>query len=98
MIRKFSILVVLIAIFIFGLSFAVANAHEVQFNYFVGTNQLALSLLLVCTLFAGAMLGVLASFAPVIRLKTQIWGLRKREAVAREEIRNLRTMPIKATP
>ena len=95
MIQKLLILVVLIAIFVLGLSFAVSNAHPVQFNYFVGSTELVLSLLLVVTLSIGAILGVLASFAPVVRLRTQIWSLRKREAVAQEEIQNLRTMPIK---
>ena len=98
MIRKIIGVVVLVATFVVGLSFAVANAHQVEVNYFVASTELALSLLLVGTLFVGALLGVLASFAPVVRMKTQLRSLRKRDALAQEEIRNLRTMPIKDSP
>ena len=98
MIRNIVTLVVLLVIFVLGLSFAVENAHEVQFNFFVGSRELALSALLVVAVFIGTVLGALVSFVPVMRMKNQIRRLRKREAVAQEEIRNLRTMPLKDAP
>ncbi len=97
-VKKILAFVLAVVVFLIGVSFAVANAHRVEFNYFVGTTDWALSVMLVMAVLVGVVLGALVTFVPVIRLKTQLRSLRKSEAVAREEIRNLRTMPLKDIP
>ncbi len=92
---RFLFLIFLLIVIVFGLSFAVENAHNVQFNYYVGSLELPLSLLLVFAVLAGGAVGVFASMFVFMHLKREIRQLRKSEATAREEIRNLRSLPIK---
>jgi len=92
----FSLLLILVVIF--GLSFAVENWHTVQFRYYVGSREIALSLLLVATLFAGALLGIAASLFPLLRLHGELRHLRKKMALASEEIQNLRIIPVRDMP
>ncbi len=90
--------VCLLLLFAVGLSFHVENPHEVAFSYWLGTSDQPLSVLLVLAVFIGAMLGVIASLFVVFRLRAQIRSLKKSEAIAKEEIRNLRSIPIKDAP
>lgn len=95
---RFLFVVFLLLVVVFGLSFAVENAQTVQFNYFIGAARLPLSLLLVFAVLGGAVLGALAGMFAVIRLRSEMRVLRRSEAMAREEIRNLRAIPIKDVP
>ena len=88
----------LLILIVFGWSFAAENADQVQFNYFVGSTEQPLSLLLVSAVLGGSVLGIVVSAALVLRLKNQLRSLRKSESLARQEIQNLRTIPIKDTP
>lgn len=81
-----------------GLSFHVENPHEVAFNYWLGASNQPLSLLLVSAVLIGAVLGVIASMFVVFGLRAQIRSLRKSESIAKEEVRNLRSIPIKDAP
>ena len=98
MFRLAIFLLLLLVIIVFGWSFAAENADKVHFSYFVGSMEQPLSFLLVLAVFAGSALGVLASLTVVLRLKNQIRSLRKSEALARQEVQNLRTMPIQDRP
>ena len=80
---------------VFGGGFAAENADKVHFSYFVGSMEQPLSFLLVLAVFVGGALGVMASLALVLQLKNQIRRLRKSEALARQEVQNLRTLPVK---
>ena len=91
-------LLLLIVVAVVGLAFAAANSHPVDFNYFVDATRQPLSLLLVVAAFVGTLLGVIASFSVVLGLKNQIRVLKRSEATARQEILNLRTMPLKDSP
>ena len=98
MFRLVVFLLLLLVLIVFGWSFAAENADKVQFSYFVGTTEQPLAWLLVLALFAGSVLGVLASISLVLRLKNRIRSLSKSEALARQEVQNLRTIPIKDRP
>lgn len=95
---RFLYVVFLILVVGFGVTFAVENAQTVQFNYYVGEIEIRLALLLAVAVLVGAVLGVIASWSIVLRLKKQLRGLRRSEAVAQQELRNLRTIPIKDSP
>ena len=98
MFRLATFLLVLLALIVFAISFTGENADHVQFSYFVGSIEQPLSFLLVVALFLGSILGLGASAFVVLRLKSQLRSLRKSEALARQEVLNLRTVPIKDRP
>jgi len=87
--------IVLLVIIILGLFFGNINAETVILNYYWGSFQLPFSLALVLSLLAGAILGMLASLAVIIRLRHQLAKLRKQARHAEQELANLRALPLK---
>lgn len=88
-------LLFLLLILVIGLTFAVLNATPVTLNYYFGSREAPLSLVLVLALIAGAILGVLASSGLMLRLKRENSRLQRAIKVAEKEVVNLRTMPVK---
>jgi len=87
--------IILLALILLGVSFAGLNAELVMINYYIGTNKLPLSLLLIMALAAGGLLGLLVSLIIYVRLKSSNLRLRQRLHLAEEEVANLRAMPLK---
>ncbi len=81
---------ILLLIFILGLSFAVENAHPVHFRYYLGSAEIALSLLLVLSTFLGVCLGLLVSLASFWRIKVKLRGLKRQLASTERELESIR--------
>lgn len=92
--KIFGYLVFLLIILI-GISFAIMNSSPVAVNYYVGIKQLPLSLLLMFTFGIGLIIGFLILLVSLIRLRTNLRRAKKKLRIAEQEIKNLRTMPIK---
>ncbi len=84
-------------ILLLGLSFAVLNAESVKLDYYFGSWQAPLSLLLAMVMTLGVVLGTLACMGMLLRLKRELSKLRKSAQLAQEEITNLRALPLKGT-
>ena len=80
---------------VIGAAFAVMNAAPVSLNYYLGTTEVPLALILVVALMAGAVLGVMVSLGSMMRLRHESSELRRKLHLSREEIDNLRSLPIK---
>ncbi len=78
-----------------GLTFSVMNAESVTLEYYFGSSDVPLALLLALTLTLGALLGVVASLGVILRLKRTNSGLRRENRLAEKEIMNLRNIPIR---
>lgn len=87
--------VILIIIMLFGLVFAALNSELVTFHYYLGTKQVALSLLLVFTFGFGILLGFIFTVLSVIKAKKENCRLKARIKNIEKELENLRTLPIK---
>jgi putative membrane protein len=79
-------------IIVLGVTFAFLNAEPVVVNYYVGTSQMPLSILLVSILGMGTLLGLLIGFIPMIKLKFSNRRLRKRLEHIEHEISQLRVL------
>jgi putative membrane protein len=88
-------LFLLMVIVMLGAVFAVLNAEPVQFNYYFGTIELPLSLVLTLVLGAGALLGVLACMGLMFGMKRENLQLRRKSHLASQEVNNLRALPLK---
>jgi putative membrane protein len=75
--------------------FAVLNAEPVKLNYYFGSRDVALSLILVLAMIVGAMLGVIASASMIISNRREVVKLRKSVQLAEKEVANLRSIPIR---
>lgn len=94
MLRLLYFIITLIVI-IFGVVFAVLNAENVQLNYYLGSIELPLSLVLVLAMITGAILGIFASLSFIIGTRRNASKLKRSVEVAEKEIINLRNIPIK---
>jgi len=94
MARIFSLIVLLIVL-VFGASFAALNAGLVPLDFYYGSIQLPLSLVLVFSLVSGVLLGLMAALGKIIVLKREIKKLRRDVRNTEKEVTNLRALPIK---
>ncbi|HFD32651.1 MAG TPA: LapA family protein [Gammaproteobacteria bacterium] len=85
----------LLLVLILTLTFTTINVHEVQLNYYVGSQQVPLALILGAALVAGAILGALVMMQPIMRLKLKASKLRRTIRSNEKEISILRTLPMK---
>ena len=92
--RIFSIAFMLIII-LAGIVFAVLNSSSVELKYYFGMVQVPLSLIIVLSIIAGALLGILASMGQLLRARRNIARLKRSVHLAEKEVTNLRTIPIK---
>lgn len=82
-------------VIIFGVVFAVLNAENIQLNYYLGSVELPLSLVLVVAMIIGALMGIFASLGFIIGSRRNTSKLKRSVEVAEKEIVNLRNIPIK---
>ena len=87
--------IVVLAIVVVGILFAVLNAEKVGFDYYFDKTEIELSKILVITLVIGAILGIFASLGMLIRARREISKIKKSAALAEKEISNLRSIPLK---
>ena len=90
-------LLFLLVVLILGLFFGLLNADPVPLNYYLGTRELPLSLLLVLAVLVGAVCGALASLGIVLRMRHENSRLRKQIRLSEKEVANLRAIPLKDT-
>ena len=88
-------LFIFLVLVIFGIVFAVLNADPVKLNYYFGSKEVALSLILVLAMIVGAILGVIASASMIINARREVMKLRKSVELAEKEVTNLRAIPIR---
>jgi len=84
-----------ILIIILAVIFAVLNSTTIQVHFYIASFHIYLPLLLFIDLVLGAILGMLALLPIVMRLKHTNWKLRQRIKQSEQEVKNLRTIPIK---
>jgi lipopolysaccharide assembly protein A len=83
----------LVVLIVLGLSFAVLNAQVVSLNYYFGYRDIPLSMVVVLSLAAGAVIGVLVSAGLILRMKAQARQLRRKLRNAEKDSDQLRVLP-----
>jgi len=86
---------ILLVIMLIGLTFASLNSTPVTFNYYLGSKDIALSILLTLFFGAGIFLGMIAFIISWIKIKRGNLKLKSQLKVTEIEIKNLRSIPIK---
>lgn len=89
--------VAILVLLLLGIVFAILNADSVTLNYYFGSQQIPLSLVIMLAMLVGAMLGVFASIGVILKSRREMSRLRKAAMIAEKEIANLRAIPIKNT-
>ncbi len=76
-----------------GLSFAVINVEPVRVNYYLGSIEMPLALLIVLSIATGGALGVLATMGRIVGAKGEALRLRRTLNGAQKELERLRSAP-----
>jgi len=85
-----------LAVMVLGLTFAYRNPQTVTINYHFGLNwEGPVSLILLGAFALGVALGLVASLALVLRIRGELKRARHEIADMEQEVRSLRSLPIK---
>jgi len=92
--RTLKILLILVVV-LTGLTFHLRNEQLIAIDYYIGSNEFPVSLVVAGSLFIGAVLGVLSSLPIMIKLKRENARLNGQLKTSEKELNNLRVIPIK---
>lgn len=90
-------IVIYLFLFLLALTFVFfsgLNAQLVTVNYYIGTKQLPLSLLVILNFVLGGLLGLLSGLVLYLKLRYTNRRLRNRLKLVEEELVNLRALPL----
>ena len=88
-------LIIFLFFLVFGAAFAVLNSDPIQLDYYFSQIDLPLSVVLIAFMSIGAVLGVLACSSIMLRLKHENATLKRKARLVSEEVKNLRTIPLR---
>ncbi len=72
-------------VLVLGLGFFTLNDHSVALNYYFGSSELSLPIILIVAVTLGAVLGLIGSMRPILKLRKEIALLkRSNQSIARE--------------
>ncbi len=92
---RLSKLLLFLVLLITGAAFAILNSQMVTLDFYFSVIELPISVVIIAFIALGAILGVVASSAIMLRLKHENSGLKRKASMVSEEVKNLRTMPIR---
>ena len=75
---------------ILSVSFFWINSANIELNYYFGSSELPLSVILICAFTLGALLGLLGGVGRFFRLKAEISRLKKSVNAAEREMTHAR--------
>ena len=88
-------LIIFLFFLIVGAAFAILNSGMVTLDYYFGFIELPLSIVLIAFMSFGALLGIFACSSLMLKLKHENNGLKRQANIVKEEVKNLRTIPIR---
>ncbi len=88
-------LLLLLIIMGVGAGFAIINDAPVAVDLYFITHEMPLSMLLLIALGSGILLGGIAGMIYSVGVRRQNSALKRKAKLVNEEVKNLRTMPVK---
>jgi len=86
--------VVILPVFVLGITIGFFNGQRVEFNYLLGSIELPLIALLIADFLIAVALTLLATFVRVFSLRSEIRRLRKQLRDHETELKNLRVLAL----
>jgi putative membrane protein len=88
-------LVLILIVTLITVTFTLLNSQPVKINYYFGSFEIDLLVVIVMTLVIGALLGVMAALGKLLSLKQEMSRKEKKLKVTEKELENLRSLPLK---
>ena len=91
------LIAIILLLVAFGLAFMFANQNDqsIQLNYLFGETSIQLVLLITICLALGLIIGLSMSSISLLKTKAQLKNCKRKLAKSEQELKNLRTMPLK---
>jgi putative membrane protein len=93
--KRIVTLILLIVLTVVTVTFTLLNSQPVKLNYYFGSYELDLLVVMIICLAIGALLGVTAAVGRFVSLKQELMRKDKKIKVAEKELDNLRSLPLK---
>ena len=88
-------LVLILIVTLVTVTFTLLNSQPVKINYYFGSYEIDLLIVVVMALVIGALLGVTAALGKLVSLKQEILRKEKKIKISEKELENLRSLPLK---
>ena len=88
-------LVLILIVTLVTVTFTLLNSQPVKINYYFGSYDIDLLIVIVMALVVGALLGVMAALGKLVSLKQEMLRKEKKIKVTEKELENLRSLPLK---
>ena len=94
MIKRIVLLLFIVLVVLFGISFSVLNAELVTLDYYFSEIEIPLSVVVVAALAFGVLLGISASALVSLKSRRELSRLRKKLKAKELEVSNMRAIPV----
>jgi putative membrane protein len=91
--RIINVILILI-VTIFTVTFTLLNSQPVKVNFYFGSYELDLLVVIVICLVLGALLGVMAALGKLLSMKQELMRKERKIKVTEKEVENLRSLPL----
>ena len=93
--KRIIYLILILVVTIFTVTFTLLNSQPVKVNYYFGSYEIDLLVVVVICLVIGAFLGIMAALGKVFSLKQEMSRKEKKIKITEKELENLRSLPLK---
>ena len=93
--KRIIYLILILVVTLFTVTFTLLNSQPVKVNYYFGSYEVDLLIVVVICLVIGALLGVTAALGKVFSLKQEMSRKEKKIKITEKELENLRSLPLK---
>ena len=94
---RFLTFIVTLSLLFLVFVFTLENLTPISINFLVHNLQVPIGLLILICFILGVLVGVLFSISLVVKNKTRAKKLAKKVSIAKQEVANLRQLPIKSS-
>lgn len=88
-------MILTLVVTLFTVTFTLLNSQPVKVNYYFGSYEIDLLIVVVICLVIGAFLGIMAALGKMFSLKQEMSRKEKKIKITEKELENLRSLPLK---
>lgn len=88
-------LIFILLVTVLAVTFTLLNSQPVKLDFYMGSYELNLVIVIIVCLVLGSALGITAVLGKVISLKQELLRKEKEVRVTTKEVENLRSLPLK---
>jgi putative membrane protein len=93
--KKIVKLILILLVTVLTVTFTLLNSQPVKLNFYMGSYNVDLVIVIIVCLVFGSLLGITAVLGKMISMKQELLRKEKKIRVTEKELENLRSIPLK---